>query len=58
MERGKFMLVYIDKKVQHVQDNCFFSADNIPYIRKLIPVFSVYMDLRTDLLNHQSQHSG
>jgi hypothetical protein len=31
------------KKVQHVPDHCLFSADNIPYIRKLIPVFSVYM---------------
>jgi hypothetical protein len=37
------------------------GADIFPYIRKLIPVFAgfaVYMDLRTDLLNHQSQHSG
>jgi hypothetical protein len=50
------MLVYIDKKPQHELDHCPFGADIIPYIRKLIPVFSVYMDLppvRTDLLNHQ-----
>jgi hypothetical protein len=52
------MLIYIDKKVQHVPDHCLFGADIIPYIRKLIPIFSVYIDLRTDPLNHQSQHIG
>jgi hypothetical protein len=40
---SKLMLVYIDKKVQHMPDQCLFSADNSPYIRKQHSgIFGVY----------------
>jgi hypothetical protein len=60
MGERKLMLVYIDNTLT-CAGQVSVGADIFPYIRKLIPVFAVfavYMDRRTDLLNHQSQHSG
>jgi hypothetical protein len=38
----KLMFVSINKKFQPLPDHSLFGADLIPYIRRLIPVFSVF----------------